>query len=264
MADGNSPTTSSVFDLLNQWRHLPSYSLETRAAPFFAVFLRDVLSAHFGEDVHETLIPEFPLRVGTLYKKEELEEMKSKPSPDQSYNVDYLAFGQDGKTAYLVELKTDLDSVRPEQIKYLRAAKQVANRDGFFCLVEGVKQVAKKSDKKQKYVHLLHRLADNGLNLVDVPDNLYDKSFPKVTRGWTDALDKQKVTPEAISEARVVFVQPAAHGRNHPEFDYIYFNKVADAVQSRGDLGCMFANHLRQWTEPAGSLDPRNFGLNRL
>ena len=258
MADGSSPTINSVFDLLNHWRHLPSYSLETRAAPFFAVFMRDVLSAHFGEDIHETLIPEFPLRIGTLYTDKEREEMKPKPSADQSYNVDYVAFGRDGKTAYLVELKTDLDSIRLEQQKYLTDAQ----KKDFPSLVDGVRELAQASKKKQKYVHLLHRLSATGVELVDMPEKLYCKTFPKMRSGWKNALLDQKAKPRAFSEIKVVFVQPREH-KECEKFHYIYFNEVADIVQSRGDLGCMFANYLCQWTEPAGSLDPRTFGLNK-
>ena len=44
MNDRKSRGVGDVFELLNRWRHLPFYSLETRAAPFFALFMWDVLS----------------------------------------------------------------------------------------------------------------------------------------------------------------------------------------------------------------------------
>lgn len=255
------PTISSVFDLLNRWRHLPFYSLETRAAPFFAVFMRDVLDAHFKDrEFHETLIPEFPLRIGTLYTDDEREKKLSKngrkPSADQSCNVDYVAFDKDGKTAYLVELKTDLDSTRPDQNVYLERAR----KKEFSCLVEGVRKLAQKSKKKQKYVHLLHRLAATGLALVDMPEELYCKTFPRMLPGWTKALGEQEPRPGAFSTVEVVFVQPTEHPKSeYPDFKYIYFDEVADIIQTGGDLGCVFANYLRQWTEPAGSCDPRTW-----
>ena len=122
VTDSKSPTVSQVFELLNRWRHLPFYSLETRAAPFFALFLRDVLSAHFRAEMHEILIPEFPLRIGTLYTKDELKLRSGtgrEPGTNQSYNVDYVALAKDNNTAYLVELKTDMGSKRVEQDEYL-------------------------------------------------------------------------------------------------------------------------------------------------
>ena len=155
MTDGTHPTISQILNLLNDWRHLPFYSLETRAAPFFAVFMRELLSTHFDCEIHEILIPEFPLRIGTLYNEDERKQLQPEPSADQSYNVDYVAFAKDKRTAYLVELKTDMDSLRSQQDKYLIEARN----KGLPALVEGVKKMSKKSKKKQKYVHLLHRLS---------------------------------------------------------------------------------------------------------
>ena len=252
------PTISQVFEILNCWRHLPHYSLETRAAPFFAVFLRNVLSAHFGAEIHEIVIPDFPLRIGTLNPSEEDKGRGSaagnNPSTDQSYNVDYVAFGKWNMTAYLVELKTDLASIRKEQQRYLSDAQSKPFRD----LVEGVRQMARVSNRKQKYVHLLHRLAAPGLGLVNMPDQLYEKSFGNVrpSPGWTHALNAQTVSTKPISNIEVVFVQPTEH-KKCEKFHYIYFDEITGIVQRRGDLGGLFANYLRQWTEPAGSRDPR-------
>ena len=80
------------------------------------MFLRDVLSTHFCAEIHETVIPEFPLRIGTLYQNGDNQGRGSaagkKPSAEQSYNVDYVAFSKGNGIAYLVELKTDLASIR--------------------------------------------------------------------------------------------------------------------------------------------------------
>ena len=151
MTANESPTVGDVFELLNRWRHLPFYSLETRAAPFFAVFLRDVLRAKFNKEMHEIVLPEFPLRIYTLYDACELKKPGlDKSSPGHSKNVDYVAFDKDIRTAYLVELKTDMGSVREEQNDYLCAAQGKA----FSSLVEGVTKLAKGSASKPKYVHL--------------------------------------------------------------------------------------------------------------
>ncbi|MDE0062857.1 MAG: hypothetical protein OXP09_22885 [Gammaproteobacteria bacterium] len=262
MTDGASPTIHDVFEVLNRWRHLPSYPLEGRAAPFFEVFLRDVLSVHFETRIHDTLVPEFPLRVGTLYPDEAGGGPGStgarKPSRDQSYNVDYVAFGTDNRTAYLVELKTDVESIRTEQQDYLDTARNTA----FRSLVEGVGELARASNRKQKYVHLLHRLAADGLELVHMPKALYDKSFPKMRPGWTRAMDALSVGREADLRVEIVFVQPRKHeSSDRPgDFHYIYFDDVADIVEKRGDLGQVFAAYLRQWTKQAGFRDPRQLG----
>lgn len=171
MTANKSPTVGDVFDLLNRWRHLPFYSLETRAAPFFAVFLRDVLGDALDVEMHQTVIPEFPLRIGCLYTEKERKELDPKPGRNQSFNVDYVAFTKNMSTAYLVELKTDLRSKRLKQDGYLCQAENT----GFSQLVRGVRPLAKASSSKQKYVHLLHELSKTGF--VCMTDDLYGKSF---------------------------------------------------------------------------------------
>ena len=235
MTDSKSPTVSQVFELLNRWRHLPFYSLEPRVSPFFAVFLRDVLSAHFKTEIHKTVIPEFPLRIGTLYTEKERKELGLKSSPGQSYNVDYVAFAKDNSTAYLVELKTDMGSKRDKQDEYLSKAREI----GFPGLVEGVKQLADASNrrkkKEKKYSHLLHLLSVLRPNLVSMGD----------------------IPQQKFSETKVVFVQPTKDESDKCDFEHIYFKEVANIVQRHGDLGAIFANYLRQWTKEAGSPDPR-------
>ena len=259
MTANESPAVGDVLELLNRWRHLPFYSLETRAAPFFAVFLRDILRTKFKEEMHEIVLPEFPLRIHTLYDACELKKRGlNKSSSGHSNNVDYVAFDKDIRTAYLVELKTDMGSVREEQNDYLRAAQGKA----FSSLVEGVTKLAKGSDSKRKYVHLLHLLDESGF--VSVPKGLYEKSFDRdrVVSGWTKAIEGLKLKDQKCSKTKVVFIQPRLdpernEGTNTYDFKYICFNEVANIVQRHGDLGCMFANFLRQWVKEAGSADPR-------
>ena len=260
MKASDSPTVGDVFELLNRWRHLPFYSLETRAAPFFGIFLRDVLRARFGTEIHETVIPEFPLRIHTLYNADERKKRRLESSPGHSNNVDYVAFDKDIRTAYLVELKTDMGSVRDDQNEYLCAAR----RKAFPGLVEGVAELAKGSDSKRKYVHLLHLLAESGL--ISVPKGLYEKSFgrDRVVSGWTEEAKGLEIGGQKCSKTKVVFIQPRPNPKPTKntsktyDFQYIYFDEVANIVQRHGDLGCIFANFLRQWVEEAGSPNPRD------
>lgn len=261
MTANESPTVGDVFELLNRWRHLPFYSLETRAAPFFALFLRDVLSETLNVEIHETVIPEFPLRIGSLYTTDE-ERKELDAGRNQSFNVDYVAFAKDKSTAFLVELKTDMGSKRDEQDKYLGKARDVE----FNLLVRGVRKLAKASNSKQKYVHLLHQLSlakfvCGNEELCE----LYKKSFSKcrVVPGWTRAIDGLKMGDTICSKTKVVFIQPKpdpklTKGKSDAcDFEYICFKKVAEIVQTKGELGKLFAQHLRQWVKEAGSPDPR-------
>ena len=249
MSANESRTIADVFNLLDRWRHLPAYRLEPRVAPFFALFLRDVLSARFSVEMHDVVIPEFPLRIGTLHPKEKPPPNRSEENRQSwrnlSYNVDYVAFSKDCKMAFLVELKTDMDSLRESQSQYLLDTRRV----GLKALVKGVIEIWEATKKKEKYGHLLYLLSR--LGLVSPPSSR--------NGNWRNAFDGVQATvDEQDREIKIVYIQPT----EKTDFEYIYFNEVADVVHERGELGCIFAKYLRQWTAEAGSRDPRGMANN--
>jgi len=71
-----------VFDKMDMWRHLPNYQLERRADIFFSIYLPEVLESKFGIKINNKLIPEFPVRIGTIYPN---------IATDKSYKIDYVA-----------------------------------------------------------------------------------------------------------------------------------------------------------------------------
>ena len=247
-----SPAISDVFGLLNSWRNLPSYKLELRTAPYFAIFLQDILSVSLGREIHPVVIPEFPLRLGGSKNCK-----TSKAGENQSKNVDYVAFSENMDVFYLVELKTDMGSIVREQEDYLLEARSGCFRQ----LLRGVVEISKHSTSKNKYVHLLHQLSR--LGLISIPDQLYEKSFPTPKAGWSKVLCKISEEMESMEyqpQVEVVYIQPR-EGKAKEEFEYIYFNQVADIVQTRSDLGAIFANYLRQWTTDAGSNHLKKFDV---
>ena len=262
MTDHESRTLEDVFRLLDQWRHLPSYRLEPRIAPFFALFLRDILHHRIDTQLHPIVIPEFPLRLGTLLDHGALkpEDRRRQASPDQSVKVDYAAFSKDRTRAFLVELKTDDGSVEPKQKTYLRAAKET----GFQALIAGVVDICRASNRKQKYVHLLHWLEQ--LGFVSVQEELYEKSYrafgdgtTRAVAGWTNAF---KPTADTVRgqgvKIEIVYIKPTKGKADHQDdFTYVYFDNVADYIRDRSELGCMFAHYLGEWKVKAGSADPR-------
>ena len=107
-------TISNLFRLLDKWRHLPAYKLESRADVFFALFLPEVLGKHFGIDINPILIPEFPIK---------------NRQDNTSKKVDYLALqkspnGKSAQQAFLIELKTDMASISKKQRVYLERASK--------------------------------------------------------------------------------------------------------------------------------------------
>ncbi len=164
------------------------------------------------------------------------------------------------KTAFLVELKTDMSSINTIQKGYLCKAL----KSGFAQLICGVVKICKRSNcKRQKYVHLLHRLAK--LKLVTIPnqDDLYEWTFPKVKPYWNRRFDRVKPCEGKLEHTQVIYIQPYKDkpGRTTSEsnegFKYIYFEDVAKIVQCFGDLGSDFAHYLRKWSEDPGLCDPR-------
>lgn len=106
---------SQLFDRMDAWRHLPNYQLERRADLFFSLYLPSVLESKFGVPVSPIVIPEFPVRIGTIYPN---------IPTDKSYKIDYVCFSADLRTAIFVELKTEGLSRRRAQDKYLLAAQK--------------------------------------------------------------------------------------------------------------------------------------------
>ena len=245
-ARDTSQTVAHMFNLMDASRHLPGYGLEGRLAPFFELFLLDVLGELLDVDLHPVVIPEFPLRKGTLNDN----------NSNQSYNVDYVAFSMDRREAFLVELKTDMSSIDRDQEKYLRLARKSKLRP----LVGGIVKICgSKDSKRAKYVHLLHLLAK--LELVTIPNQskLYQMTFPSPKSGWTKSFAGVIPAVEGkLEHARVIYIQPRKDkSESDNDFKYIYFRDVAEIVQRFGDLGSVFAHYLRKWSDDPGRRYPR-------
>ena len=242
-----SQTVAHMFDLMDAWRHLPGFRLEGRLAPFFELFLLDVLGECLDVELHPVVIPEFPLRKGTL------DGENAHAKPNQSYNVDYVAFSMDRREAFLIELKTDMSSIDVGQKEYLCKAR----KKGLGSLVCGIVKICNATEKATKYVHLLHFLASLKLVSISDSDKLYQLTFPTRRRGWTEAFGVEPNVKGKLENTRVIYIQPREPTKTNPDFEYIYFRDVAEIVQRFGDLGSVFAHYLRKWAEDPGRRYPR-------
>lgn len=144
---------NNIFDNMDVWRHLPAYQLERRADIFFSIYLPDLLSHKYCLNI-ENLIPEFPIRIGTIDPKSDT---------NRSFKVDYLAKVSGTNSVILVELKTDQSSRRKQQDWYLERAKRV----GMVKLLEGVRKIYQATKSKKKYQYLLSKLQDMGFITLD-------------------------------------------------------------------------------------------------
>jgi len=57
---------ATLFDRMDGWRHLPNYQLERRADLFFSLYLPAAVEAKLGFSVHPLMVPELPVRIGTI------------------------------------------------------------------------------------------------------------------------------------------------------------------------------------------------------
>lgn len=200
-----------LFGYMDGWRHLPAYKLEPRADLFFALYLPEILKAKFGCEL-TAIIPEFPLRVGTICSKA--------PDINKSFKVDYVCKLSGQANVLFVELKTDQSSRREKQDWYLAEA----SKRGFHRLLEGVLQIYEATEYKQKYEALLQYL--------------------KQLEFLTTEAGTWKINGAAPDSIEVLYVQPYSDGHQS-----VGFAEIACVLEGRTDiLSRRFASSLREWS----------------
>lgn len=223
-----------IFDLLDTWRHHPAYQLERRADIFFTLYLPEVLEKKFGVPFHPDLIPEFPIRIGSIEKDS---------NSNQSFKVDYLAFSKDLSKAVLVELKTEMNSLRQEQDDYLAKAKE----KGLSILLDGLMQIYDATAAKNKYWQLIKRLHDIGILQIDTSEGqvITNDLAPAIfTIHMNHALEKNHTL-------EILYVQPFISS------NVISFEEFARVIQAthNDDFSLRFIRSLERWASvKAGSL----------
>ena len=229
------PDIATLFASLNRWRHLPAYQLERRADIYFGLFLPDVLNHHLGSrnlTIDPRIIPEFPL---------------GQAASRRSDKADYFALSVDRSRAFLIELKTDLRSVRAAQERYLKQAQARGMAD----LLARVRSMANaaKPYARRKYFHLLWALGE--LGLIELPSGLADKIYGR-PRGVHEYIDAIRIAP-VLPDLEAIHVLPTAKNTAN----CIDFRTFARVVESRGEMGREFARHLHQWARvEAGTAQP--------
>lgn len=229
----------AIFEQLDRWRHLPAYKLEPRADAFFGIYIQHVLQQCTGKALHSVVIPELPLRRGTLYGEHAT-------GPNRSVKVDYALFSEQLDAVYLVELKTDQASRSERQDTYLSAAVEI----GIKSIIEGIIQIvrATQSQYRPKYFHLLALLEKVGV--VNVPVETYT-ARPRDVRGCLSSIRVSLPTREP--RINVWYVQPHSTGADN-EID---FDRFAETLPGEDPLAKVFGEFLIRWREPAGSRSPQ-------
>ncbi|MAT38115.1 MAG: hypothetical protein CL946_00775 [Ectothiorhodospiraceae bacterium] len=221
-----------IFDLLDQWRHLPNYQLERRADIFFAPFIAIILERHFGVPVLPDIVPEFPLHLKTL----------KLGYTNQSVKVDYVALSVDRNRVFFVELKTDSASRRVEQDRYLKAARKAT----FPKLMQGLETINQRTAAKQKYLYLFRILEK--LDLVEI--------ITSESRTGAEI----HLTGNDPKNIEIVYIQPTV--KSVPKDDkskvtVIHLDTVANIISdgTNDPFLLRFAESLRKWDREAAGVE---------
>lgn len=218
-----------LFDRMDAWRHFPNYQLERRADLVFSLYLHQVLRSKTGLDINELFVPEFPVRIGTIYPDIPI---------DKSYKIDYVSISRNGDKAFLVELKTEGESRRESQDKYLVASKDA----GMTALLEGVLQIFRTTQAKRKYYCLLVLLAAMGL--LKIPAELKNIMQRKSLKCVNEASRAVQITSK-VSHCEILYIQPEGNGKQ-----VISFAEFANEIEQNDDpFAKRFSQSLREWAE---------------
>jgi hypothetical protein len=213
-----------LFALLTEWRRFPNYQLERRADIFFALYLRDILRHCYPGNDFDLIIPEFPLRYGSIRDKDQGN------SSNLSAKVDYVCVDRNNKFCVLLELKTEERSLSKAQFENMENAL----RKDYEMLTNGVRELLMHTKEKSKYTTLL--------NYLDTP---LTADHGRAASG----------TPE--SGMKLAIIKPTANRDACPkDCKVISFEDVAtilNQLPNTGDgLTLSFLKALKDWKEPLG------------
>lgn len=234
----------TIFELLDDWRHLPTYQLERRADIFFSLYLREILEAYTGEEIHEFVIPEFP-----LHKK----ALDSGVASNRHYCADYLAFSRDMKRAFLVELKTEADSSSKKQNECLRQARDVGLEGLLTSMLKAFKPGMGQKTRRKRF-YLLRKLESIGLvSGLESAANIIAKDRHQ---GFTKALEEDARISSAAPDVSLVCIHPNDEPSKKVDentFDcWVSFKQVLEVVKKHPDpLSQRFARSLTEWSKNA-------------
>lgn len=245
MGTNNPKTIDEIFDRMDHWRNFPSYQLERRADLFFSLYLTEVLENCLKIPINPEIIPEFPLRLGTIKYQQWRHKPKRKRSVNHSFKMDYFALSADGKTPIFVELKTDAKANIKEQENRLNTARKV----GLIKLLEGAKLLFESTPENRKYYYLFEVLEKMGQ--VKIPSMMKQIIARKKLQGIKSTVNQIEILSEAINEPVNVFILP---DNNKHVFTtpctLITFKDFNAIVKQQPDpISKRFAVSLEEWRE---------------
>ena len=227
---------------LDRWRHLPKYRLEQHVDVLFGMTLPTVIRSVFKTEEEMHVIPEFPIHHGTV----------GKGDSNQSFNIDFAVFTKGGEKVFLVELKTDANSIDGDQLSSMR---DIVGQ--FPQVVKAIRSIVETSKQKPKYVHLVSELHQAGVMRVGQDFKRLDPTQASfsIKRALNDFCVEETVACTPI----LVLVHP---GCRKPDVDVsgfccIDFTQYAAEMRHEQPIEHALAQHLKAWQIPAGRIKPR-------
>lgn len=205
---------NEYFDLLEDWKLLPAYKLEMRIDSLVGFVLAEISSEIFEVET-KVLVPELPLRKGTLYPK-----FDKTVSANRSYKVDFYIRGMEGENLF-IEFKSDSGSIREDQDEYL----QISRKRKMKKIVQGILKLWGKTRQKAKYNHLLEKLIEGGL--IDESNSLLIED----------------------EEIQIKYIKPSTSIDDEPS-EVVNFKLLAESIRrvyKTDDFLRRFADSLEAW-----------------
>lgn len=200
-----------LFNHLDKWRLLPAYQLERRADIFFAIYLPQILKHKLDNQEILKIIPEFPVRIGSIYPEIPI---------NKSFKIDYMVISE--KKVLLVELKTENSSRRIKQDEYLIKALEA----NIQILIEGLIQIYEATSSKVKYKRLM-------------------SEFKEI--GWVKEENKKWINTSKNKKIEIVYIQPEKNN-NGDDKSVICFDMIAGIIEKNNtNISTRFAESLRKW-----------------
>ena len=199
---------NKYFEMLVDWKKLPAYRLEPRIDTFIGYYLKDIISDLMKTKVIGN-IPEFPIRGKTIFNNF---------FGEKSFRVDFLLITENNPN-YLVEFKTDSNSRREGQDKYLLKAKEKKLGE----LIKGLKFIYEATLAKNKYDHLIAKLKE--LSLLN--DN------------W-EFIGKNE-------DIEIIYIQPRNINNENNVIDFNSISSWIDKKQNKDNFEIELGKTLLKW-----------------
>lgn len=228
---------ADIFEKLEKWRGFPKYQLERRLDIFISAYLPEILKMSVKElknvDINEiknNIYPEFPLK---------------KVNNCSSDNADYAIFIEQTKTIYLIELKTDMNSINDTQLNYyLRYCSKLNKRNNkqiieniFYDIIK----IENKSDKYEKYDYLLNELIYGNQNSNPSKYIENKRQWKDIGKEYDNKIilknkDQQKDLEEKIDKFQnieIIYITPKVDNKINKAFKVIEFEDIINILKQK-------------------------------